>query len=334
MRVQLRISIAIVAWLAVACGARAQPASQRRRVPPQSADQTEVAPREPPVDRRPRVATAVSQTDAAAAGAAVATSARGSQPQHASDEDRIRDVIREDYEEGLGWLQRDDPGEAGKYFGAASANARGLGNGRGLFQQRPDGYWAYRQDDISYYYALAEYRMAVLVAAATTDEGHGRWAEELFCQAFRECPDAVLDAAKKEKFSPTIQRIFDRARSRCSAKDSCAHRGMAEYDAINAYRYAMVYAQGAFSARPTAEAKRIAAEDERARVDAEQRFCEAIRARPDVVLVVAAKEGLPREAKRIFDTAKRKCHVNGGWRSATEEQPRLGTDADIDALFQ
>lgn len=46
---------------------------------------------------------------------------------------------------------------------------------------------------------------------------------------------------------------------------------------------------------------------------AEREFCSAVKARPDVVLPLVEKEGLDTEARPIFERAKARCLVPGGW---------------------
>jgi hypothetical protein len=59
-----------------------------------------------------------------------------------------------------------------------------------------------------------------------------------------------------------------------------------------------------------------------------ERFCRALRARPDAVLATMRTLKITARARRSFVAARTRCHANGGWRSPTTSPPNLSESAD------
>jgi hypothetical protein len=139
-------------------------------------------------------------------------------------------MLRANYEMGMNALKQNDRRRASGYFLDVQLAARDLDKGGGLFVQRPDGHWTYRQDEISELYALAAYRSARIVAEHSRPEPGDEhdpafWRDvetsalELLCTAIEARPDVVRRQAQKDQpLSLRTKRILDRAQRRCFTK--------------------------------------------------------------------------------------------------------------------
>jgi hypothetical protein len=78
-----------------------------------------------------------------------------------------------------------------------------------LFEQLPDGYWAYRCDEVTRLYALAAYRYALAQAGrAPAGSEQAALAEMYFCRAVEARPDLVLPLAQREAMGLRARELF------------------------------------------------------------------------------------------------------------------------------
>jgi hypothetical protein len=133
-------------------------------------------------------------------------------PQGPSEEQRKEiDRLRRDYEEGMRRYSLEKTDGSATNFAGVVHTAEELEHGGALFEQRPDGRWQYRKDEVSELYALAAFRLAQ--AEADLRPSHEKWgerAERDFCIALEARPDVILPLVKKEGLSAQARRIFDR----------------------------------------------------------------------------------------------------------------------------
>jgi hypothetical protein len=108
--------------------------------------------------------------------------------------------------------------------------AENFDKGGGLFVQRDDGHWVYRNDEISELYALAMYqlvRTGLEHPRKDPDEPLDRrfWREvedgalKLLCTAIEARPDVVRKHAQEDQpLPPRTQRLVERAQRKCVIK--------------------------------------------------------------------------------------------------------------------
>lgn len=194
--------------LFMACAARADALSET----PERVSKTRTPSRVTPPPSQPASAASPSPPQA------VHTNARATSAtplQKPSDEQQTLSALRRLYDEGMSYLQEGKPGNAAPRFSAAIEEAQQFEEGAGLFEQRPDGLWQYRRDEISELYALAAYRSAVLFGTDRRDQDRSereKGSERHFCLALEARPDVILPLVKQEGLTPRARRIFNRAK--------------------------------------------------------------------------------------------------------------------------